>query len=261
MTWGCSGRSILLPAEADSGARPPPRRSAARAGTRPAVRLPDAGDRPGGLRLYWFHPLAWLLSVGCGSNASAPATTSCCWPAPGERLRRPPAGNRPRAARPRAAALAALAMARPSQLEGRLVAILDPDRRRRGPGRNAAAIALLAALFMLFPLAMLRSARGGRQPWQEPIAGKSPAADPSAADDGHRPRARPGRQAGARCGRDGRRAVEAVRSADARPAAPPDDRPSGALRRDRGDSTSSCRAPRRRGTICCSSPRWRRDTA
>ena len=56
---------------------------------------------------------------------------------------------------PRAAALAALAMARPSQLEGRLLAILDPARRRRGPGRRVAAVGLLAASLVLVPLATL----------------------------------------------------------------------------------------------------------
>ena len=65
---------------------------------------------------------------------------------------------------PRAAALAALAMARPSQLEGRLMAILDPARRRRGPGRGVAAIALLAAVLVLVPLATLHlGARASRR--------------------------------------------------------------------------------------------------
>ena len=78
-----------------------------------------------------------------------------------------------------ATVVAALAMARPSQLEGRLVAILDPDRRRRGPGRRAATMALLAAVLLLLPLAMLHLGTRAAAA-QEPIAGKSPAADPAA---------------------------------------------------------------------------------
>ena len=83
----------------------------------------------------------------------------------------------------RAAALAALAMARPSQLEGRLLAILDPDRRRRGPGRRVAAIALLAAVAPARAAgdAAPRHASGRhRDPAHGPIADNPPAADPAA---------------------------------------------------------------------------------
>ena len=97
--------------------------------------------------VYWFHPLAWFADRRCGSSASGPATTSCCWPEPGPGDY---AGHLLEIARglrvPRTAALAALAMARPSQLEGRLRAILDPARLRRGPGRFLTTIAVLAAL-------------------------------------------------------------------------------------------------------------------
>ncbi len=145
--------------------RPSPRCPPARAGARPAIRLPDAVARAGGVCSLLVQSARLVRRAADARRARA-------------RLRRRRAAGRRRASEyafhlleiarglraPRTAALAALAMARPSQLEGRLVAILDPDRRRRGPGRKTAAIALLAALFMLLPLAMLRSARGGRQP-------------------------------------------------------------------------------------------------
>ena len=84
---------------------------------------------------------------------------------------------------PRAAALAVLAMARPSQLEGRLLAILDPDRHRRGPGRGMALIALITATLMLLPLATLHlgaRASATAVPALEPIADDPPPADPTA---------------------------------------------------------------------------------
>ncbi len=72
-----------------------------------------------------------------------------------------------------------MAMARPSQLEGRLRAILDPARRRGRPGRKAAAISVLSAFLLLLPLAMLRigpRATAAAVTGQEPNAGQPAAA-------------------------------------------------------------------------------------
>ena len=52
---------------------------------------------------------------------------------------------------------ASVAMARPSQLEGRLAAILDSGVRRQAPGRVAALLAALAAIAILTPLAAMRA--------------------------------------------------------------------------------------------------------
>ena len=51
---------------------------------------------------------------------------------------------------------AAMAMARRSQLEGRLMAILDAGMRRRGPGRKALGVAALLLGCIVLPLAALR---------------------------------------------------------------------------------------------------------
>ena len=56
-----------------------------------------------------------------------------------------------------ATAWAALAMARPSQLEGRLLAILDSGVNRRTPGRAAAIVAAALAIAAIAPLAALRA--------------------------------------------------------------------------------------------------------
>ena len=73
------------------------------------------------------------------------------------RLRRPSAGNRSHPAIGALAAGAGVAMARPSQLEGRLLAILDSRVKRTHPGRAGVAVALLAAFALAAPLATLRA--------------------------------------------------------------------------------------------------------
>jgi TonB family protein len=62
---------------------------------------------------------------------------------------------------------AAVAMARPSQLEGRLLAILDARVNRKAPGRIAAALAALLAVAIVAPLAAVQS--------QDPAAQSIPA--------------------------------------------------------------------------------------
>src|SRR6202012_3742091 len=57
----------------------------------------------------------------------------------------------------RASGSAAVAMARPSQLEGRLLSILDTRVRRQGPRRLSAFAAALAALVLCAPFAAVRA--------------------------------------------------------------------------------------------------------
>src|SRR5262249_8870157 len=106
--------------------------------------------------VYWFHPLAWLVRRATRSNAER----ACDDRVIGE-------GTKPSAyaaqlldvvrsfAPDALAALPVMAMARPSQFEGRVRAILDPDLRRREPsGRmvRGAAIGFLASLIALAAL-------------------------------------------------------------------------------------------------------------
>ncbi|MEO8194710.1 MAG: M56 family metallopeptidase [Gemmatimonadales bacterium] len=105
---------------------------------------------------YWFNPLIWVAAhrmrverelacddrvISSGSSASdyaanllavartlrAPSHTSC----------------------------SAIAMARPSQLSGRLLAVLDTSRNRRSVTRRAAAAVSLSAVAVVLPLASL----------------------------------------------------------------------------------------------------------
>ena len=111
--------------------------------------------------VYWFHPLVWL--------ARREARRSCERACDDLVL---DDGTKPsvyaahllgivRSLKPaRARALPVMAMARPSQFEGRMRAILDPGLQRRGPSRAATRGAALGALFAVLSL-------GALQPWQE----------------------------------------------------------------------------------------------
>ena len=107
--------------------------------------------------LYWFNPLVWLAArrmriereracddivLRAGSRASDYAGHLL---EIARSLRVSPV-----------AALAAVAMARRSQLEGRLLAILDPNRSRGGLGRALAMLALLSLFVAMVPLATVR---------------------------------------------------------------------------------------------------------
>ncbi|HEU0054189.1 MAG TPA: M56 family metallopeptidase, partial [Longimicrobium sp.] len=106
--------------------------------------------------LYWFHPGAWWASarmraereracddrvLGAGARASAYASHLI------EVARR--FGSM------RMAGSAAVAMARPSQLEGRVLAVLDEKAERRGLSRRRVALAAAAVLAVVLPLAAL----------------------------------------------------------------------------------------------------------
>jgi len=107
--------------------------------------------------IYWFHPLVWLAArqmcrereracddLVLASGADAPDYA--------EHLLHIASGLQP----PAFSAHAAIAMARPSNLETRIVAILDPRTDRRRVTR--AGIVVLATLALLVPpLAMLRA--------------------------------------------------------------------------------------------------------
>ena len=110
------------------------------------------------LALHWWNPLAWTawreflkereraaddLVLAAGARASEYA---------GHLLE---VARSMQSARP--AAWAAVAMARPSQLEGRLLAILDSKVRRDSAGRARAGLAALGAVVLVAPFAAIRA--------------------------------------------------------------------------------------------------------
>jgi TonB family protein len=109
------------------------------------------------LLLYWWNPLAWtawreflkereraaddmVLATGAAQSEYAGHLLEIA-----RSLQAAPIGA------------AAIAMARPSQLEGRLLAILSDGVNRRSPGRAAAAIAAAAAVAVVLPIAAVRA--------------------------------------------------------------------------------------------------------
>ena len=107
--------------------------------------------------VFWFNPLIWMaarrvraereracddLVLTHGTRASAYADDLLTMVRVLTRNTEP--------------AFAALAMARRSEFEGRMLAILDPRIDRRRPGRRGVAIALLASLAIALPLAAFR---------------------------------------------------------------------------------------------------------
>ena len=110
------------------------------------------------LSLYWWNPLAWMAwreSLKARERAADDMVLASGAAAPDY------AGHLLEIARTMQAApaigWAAVAMARPSQLEGRLLAILDSRRSRDSHTRASAWVAALAAAAIVIPLAALQA--------------------------------------------------------------------------------------------------------
>jgi hypothetical protein len=141
---------------------PAPCRAAARAGARQAPDCLTHVLAQAACAFYWFNPLAWLavkraraereracddLVLACGTRGSEYADLLL-------EMARVLRGDR----FPALLGGASLAMAHRSQLEGRLMAILDPRVPRSGLTRTRAAAVVAVALCTVAPLAAL-------QPW------------------------------------------------------------------------------------------------
>lgn len=159
MTWGVFHPVILLPGEADGWEAE--RRRVVLAHELAHVRRWDALTQwiaHVALAVYWFNPLVWVAARKLREERE-----HACDDAVLEIGTRPTdyadhlltivrsLGSAPGPA-------AALAMARRSQFEGRLLAILDNAVRRNGVSRAAGLATAAAALACLLPLAAMRPA-------------------------------------------------------------------------------------------------------
>jgi HEAT repeat protein/beta-lactamase regulating signal transducer with metallopeptidase domain len=109
--------------------------------------------------LYWFNPLIWIAArrlrvereLACDDYVLSTGTRASDY-----------AGHLLDLARTMRSAhlssLTAVAIARRSQLEGRLLAILDPGLKRRGLNRTSAAVVAILLACIVLPLAALRPA-------------------------------------------------------------------------------------------------------
>ncbi|MCX7045526.1 MAG: hypothetical protein NTX50_08600 [Candidatus Sumerlaeota bacterium] len=161
MTWGVLRTKILLPAEA--AVWPLERKRAVLAHELAHVLRWDCLTQmlaQAARAIYWFNPLAWLawrrlaaereracddLVLMCGAKASDYA----------EHLLTLATGLRS----DMILSAAAIAMARPSRLEGRLLAILDKNRKRQALTRIAIILAFVIIAACVVPLSVLQAAK------------------------------------------------------------------------------------------------------
>jgi TonB family protein len=125
------------------------------------IRRGDAGAQllaRTALCLQWFNPLAWFAwrALLAERERAADDLVLAGGAQPSDYAGHLLEIARTLQAAP-AGASAGIAMARRSQLEGRLVAILDSRVKRGNPGRAALAVTLLAALALAAPLATVRA--------------------------------------------------------------------------------------------------------
>jgi beta-lactamase regulating signal transducer with metallopeptidase domain len=137
------------------------------------------------LALHWVNPLMWIAIArlraererACDDLVLAAGTRA---PEYAEHLL-----DIARQFRGQGAELAAVAMARPSELEGRLLAILDPLRSRRAVDRSRIAAAVVGAALIVVPVSALRLqaravvADAVDQPAQTPTPTPAPTPDPA----------------------------------------------------------------------------------
>jgi beta-lactamase regulating signal transducer with metallopeptidase domain len=163
MTWGVIYPVVLLPAGASVW--PSDRRAVVLAHEIAHIRRHDALTQLGAqavLSLLWFHPLVWLavrrmrvereracddlvLAMGARASDYARDLLAIAQTLDGREL-----------------AVAALAMARRSDLEGRLLAILEPRTSRGDVSRARLAAVTVGVLALAAPLAAMRSAPAAR---------------------------------------------------------------------------------------------------
>jgi beta-lactamase regulating signal transducer with metallopeptidase domain len=190
-TWGLLWPSVILPAEADRW--PEERLRTVLAHELAHVKRFDCLTQAGAQLacvLLWWHPLVWYaarrlrvereracddLVLQIGARPSAYATQLL---------------EIARTHRTHRLAAALVSMARPSQLESRLLWILDGSRSRSGPSRHAALLAVLLGFAVVAPLAAMKPVEVGQA--QGPQAGRIPmvegaVARPPAGAPGQRP--------------------------------------------------------------------------
>lgn len=189
MTWGTRRPTILLPDEA--GEWPEDRRRVVLLHELAHVARHDCLTQTvaaAACALYWFHPGAWYAArrlrvereLACDDRVLAAGTRAREYAA---HLLEVARAFRPS---PLAGAVA-VSMARPSQLEGRLLAVLDHLRNRHALTRRAGLGAAAAALALVLPLAAARPASADGKPTAAPHRGVAPtiaAPSPAAAASG-----------------------------------------------------------------------------
>jgi beta-lactamase regulating signal transducer with metallopeptidase domain/ketosteroid isomerase-like protein len=113
--------------------------------------------------LFWFNPLVWLAARqlriererACDDQVLLHGAKPSMY---ADNLLRIASSMKS----PQPAAFGGVAMARRTQMSGRLLAVLDPDRPRRQPGRTVMSIATSLFVALALPLAVLQPAEASR---------------------------------------------------------------------------------------------------
>ncbi len=184
MTWGTRAPSILLPAEAASWSEER-RRVVLLHEMAHIVRCDFLTQVAAGIAcaVYWFHPLVWYASrrlrvereIACDDHVLS-------------------AGTRPGSyvthllevahacGRPRTTPAAAISMARPSQLEGRMLAALDSLRSRRVVGKRGVLVTGMLAAVLTCLIGSLRAKTAEAATYGELVNAETPAIATSLTD-------------------------------------------------------------------------------
>ncbi|MEO7455802.1 MAG: M56 family metallopeptidase [Gemmatimonadaceae bacterium] len=160
VTWGIVYPVVLLPDDADSW--PEERRRFVLVHEMAHVKRLDALTQLAGqlaLALFWFDPLVWIANRrmqlerehACDDYVIRHGTTPSMYAEELLSMVRS-LGTSDRSSQP---AFAALAMARRSEFEGRMLSILDPVLDRHPLSKWRAFVSVLAALVLVVPLAAL----------------------------------------------------------------------------------------------------------
>jgi hypothetical protein len=159
LTWGSRAPIVLLPEDALDWAEPH-RRIVLRHELAHIARGDSFAQLIAGFvcALYWFHPLVWIaerrLRAEC-ERACDDSVVSLGTPAAEYAAHLLEVARSARAFG--APGFLSVAMARPSQLEGRLLAVLNESRRRVALSRGARPAAALLSMLILVPLAAFRA--------------------------------------------------------------------------------------------------------
>jgi beta-lactamase regulating signal transducer with metallopeptidase domain len=162
ITWGVVYPVVLLPADAD--AWPDERREFVLVHEMAHVKRLDALTQLVGqfvLALFWFNPLVWIANRrmqlerehACDDYVLRHGTSASKYAEELLAMVRSLGTTSRGGVQP---AFAALAMARRSEFEGRMLSILDPAMSRRPLSRARGTIGVLASLLVVVPLAALR---------------------------------------------------------------------------------------------------------
>lgn len=158
VTWGWRSPVVLLPEDAPDWPEVH-RRIVLRHELAHVARADSLSQLVAGFAcaLYWFHPLVWMVERrlraecerACDDTVVSHGTPAAEYAAHLLEVARSARSFG-------AAGFLSVAMARPSQLEGRLLSVLNESRRRMALSRVARMIALAAAILVLVPLAAFK---------------------------------------------------------------------------------------------------------